>query len=82
MGSPASALKFLHERNISHLDLKPQNILLSSLEKPHLKLAGLGLGQQGEVSEGVKGSLLGSLSTLVPRGLSVKSVVTGQGIQG
>lgn len=38
--SSASALQFLHERNISHLDLKPQNILLSSLEKPHLKLAG------------------------------------------
>lgn len=38
---PASALQFLHERNISHLDLKPQNILLSSLEKPHLKLAGM-----------------------------------------
>ncbi|XP_023608884.1 serine/threonine-protein kinase ULK3 isoform X4 [Myotis lucifugus] len=36
----ASALQFLHARNISHLDLKPQNILLSSLEKPHLKLAG------------------------------------------
>ncbi|XP_064426211.1 serine/threonine-protein kinase ULK3 isoform X2 [Mirounga angustirostris] len=36
----ASALQFLHERSISHLDLKPQNILLSSLEKPHLKLAG------------------------------------------
>ncbi|VTJ65394.1 Hypothetical predicted protein [Marmota monax] len=42
----ASALQFLHERNISHLDLKPQNILLSSLEKPHLKLAGLNLEQQ------------------------------------
>ncbi|XP_023276939.1 serine/threonine-protein kinase ULK3-like, partial [Seriola lalandi dorsalis] len=25
----ACALQFLHERNISHLDLKPQNILLS-----------------------------------------------------
>lgn len=43
----ASALKFLHERNISHLDLKPQNILLSSLEKPHLKLAGVSLWVQG-----------------------------------
>ncbi|XP_036121047.1 serine/threonine-protein kinase ULK3 isoform X1 [Molossus molossus] len=41
----ASALKFLHERNISHLDLKPQNILLSSLEKPHLKLADFGFSQ-------------------------------------
>ncbi|KAK1338586.1 hypothetical protein QTO34_019240 [Cnephaeus nilssonii] len=41
----ASALQFLHERNIAHLDLKPQNILLSSLEKPHLKLADFGFSQ-------------------------------------
>ncbi|KAM9090542.1 serine/threonine-protein kinase ULK3 isoform X1 [Eschrichtius robustus] len=41
----ASALQFLHERNVSHLDLKPQNILLSSLEKPHLKLADFGFAQ-------------------------------------
>ncbi|XP_062062440.1 serine/threonine-protein kinase ULK3 isoform X2 [Lepus europaeus] len=41
----ASALQFLHERNISHLDLKPQNILLSSLERPHLKLADFGFAQ-------------------------------------
>nr|XP_055176192.1 serine/threonine-protein kinase ULK3 isoform X2 [Nyctereutes procyonoides] len=40
-----SALQFLHEQNISHLDLKPQNILLSSLEKPHLKLADFGFAQ-------------------------------------
>lgn len=33
----ACALQFLHERNISHLDLKPQNILLSG---SILKLAG------------------------------------------
>lgn len=33
----ACALQFLHERNISHLDLKPQNILLSGSV---LKLAG------------------------------------------
>ncbi|NWY03413.1 ULK3 kinase, partial [Nothoprocta ornata] len=41
----ACALKFLHDRNISHLDLKPQNILLSSLEKPQLKLADFGFAQ-------------------------------------
>ncbi|XP_046506208.1 serine/threonine-protein kinase ULK3 isoform X4 [Equus quagga] len=40
-----SALQFLHQQNISHLDLKPQNILLSSLEKPHLKLADFGFAQ-------------------------------------
>ncbi|XP_068131783.1 serine/threonine-protein kinase ULK3 isoform X1 [Hyperolius riggenbachi] len=41
----ASALKFLHEKNISHLDLKPQNILLSSVDRPHLKLADFGFAQ-------------------------------------
>ncbi|XP_056428658.1 serine/threonine-protein kinase ULK3 [Hyla sarda] len=41
----ASALKFLYERNISHLDLKPQNILLSSFDKPYLKLADFGFAQ-------------------------------------
>ncbi|KAM6302311.1 serine/threonine-protein kinase ULK3 isoform 3-T3 [Podargus strigoides] len=35
----ACALKFLHDHNISHLDLKPQNILLSAPENPQLKLA-------------------------------------------
>ncbi|XP_053319599.1 serine/threonine-protein kinase ULK3 [Spea bombifrons] len=41
----ASALKFLYERNISHLDLKPQNILLNSLDRPHLKLSDFGFAQ-------------------------------------
>ncbi|XP_044135807.1 serine/threonine-protein kinase ULK3 isoform X1 [Bufo gargarizans] len=41
----ASALRFLYEKNISHLDLKPQNILLSSLDRPHLKLADFGFAQ-------------------------------------
>uniref|UniRef100_A0A8C9TVW4 Serine/threonine-protein kinase ULK3 n=1 Tax=Scleropages formosus TaxID=113540 RepID=A0A8C9TVW4_SCLFO len=38
----ACALQFLHERNISHLDLKPQNILLSGSV---LKLADFGFAQ-------------------------------------
>ncbi|XP_066558131.1 serine/threonine-protein kinase ULK3 isoform X2 [Amia ocellicauda] len=38
----ASALQFLHEKNISHLDLKPQNILLSN---GVLKLADFGFAQ-------------------------------------
>ncbi|XP_053933555.1 serine/threonine-protein kinase ULK3 isoform X6 [Cuculus canorus] len=41
----ACALKFLHDHNISHLDLKPQNILLSALENPQLKLADFGFAQ-------------------------------------
>ncbi|KAM9181498.1 serine/threonine-protein kinase ULK3 isoform 4-T4 [Mergus octosetaceus] len=42
---PACALKFLHDHNISHLDLKPQNILLSSPDNPQLKLADFGFAQ-------------------------------------
>uniref|UniRef100_A0A3B1IPN3 Serine/threonine-protein kinase ULK3 n=2 Tax=Astyanax mexicanus TaxID=7994 RepID=A0A3B1IPN3_ASTMX len=38
----ACSLKFLHEKNISHLDLKPQNILLSGSV---LKLADFGFAQ-------------------------------------
>uniref|UniRef100_H3D300 non-specific serine/threonine protein kinase n=1 Tax=Tetraodon nigroviridis TaxID=99883 RepID=H3D300_TETNG len=38
----ACALQFLHERNISHLDLKPQNILLCGSV---LKLADFGFAQ-------------------------------------
>ncbi|NWQ86183.1 ULK3 kinase, partial [Burhinus bistriatus] len=41
----ACALKFLHDHNISHLDLKPQNILLSTPENPQLKLADFGFAQ-------------------------------------
>ncbi|KAM4747732.1 serine/threonine-protein kinase ULK3 isoform 2-T2 [Rhinophrynus dorsalis] len=41
----ASALKFLYEKNISHLDLKPQNLLLSNMDRPHLKLADFGFAQ-------------------------------------
>ncbi|KAM9181495.1 serine/threonine-protein kinase ULK3 isoform 1-T1 [Mergus octosetaceus] len=41
----ACALKFLHDHNISHLDLKPQNILLSSPDNPQLKLADFGFAQ-------------------------------------
>ena len=36
----ASALQLLYNHNIVHMDLKPQNILLSSKDHPVLKLAG------------------------------------------
>ncbi|XP_078676614.1 serine/threonine-protein kinase ULK3-like [Branchiostoma floridae x Branchiostoma belcheri] len=41
----AMALQFLRSKNISHMDLKPQNILLSSRDNPVLKLADFGFAQ-------------------------------------
>lgn len=38
----ALALKYLHRYNICHMDLKPQNLLLSSKPKLKLKLADFG----------------------------------------
>lgn len=37
----ASALQYLRQNNVSHMDLKPKNLLLSSKTKPKLKLAGI-----------------------------------------
>ncbi|XP_075713913.1 serine/threonine-protein kinase ULK3 [Rhinoderma darwinii] len=61
----ASALKFLYERNISHLDLKPQNILLTSLDRPHLKLADFGFAQH-MMSQDESQSLRGSPLYMAP----------------
>ena len=36
----ALALHFLHANGIAHMDLKPQNLLLSARQNPVLKLAG------------------------------------------
>ena len=36
----ASALQFLRQNNIVHMDLKPQNLLLTSKKHPVLKLTG------------------------------------------
>lgn len=37
----ALALQFLHVKGIAHMDLKPQNLLLSGGEVPLLKVAGM-----------------------------------------
>lgn len=39
----ALALHFLHENKIAHMDLKPQNLLLSARQNPVLKLAGMNI---------------------------------------
>ena len=37
----ASALQYMRTKSVSHMDLKPQNILLSATSSPVLKIAGL-----------------------------------------
>nr|XP_039272053.1 serine/threonine-protein kinase ULK3-like isoform X1 [Styela clava] len=56
----ASALQLLHNHNISHMDLKPQNILLTSEEQPVLKVADFGFAQylESSVVDTLKGSPL------------------------
>lgn len=35
-----SAMKFLQDNNVAHMDLKPQNILCTTSSDPVLKIAG------------------------------------------
>ncbi|CAN8004883.1 unnamed protein product, partial [Ixodes hexagonus] len=57
----AKALQVLQEHNIAHMDLKPQNILLSSVRTPILKLADFGFAQYlraGDFASSLRGSPL------------------------
>lgn len=57
----ASALKYMRDENVSHFDLKPQNILLASRKNPVLKIGDFGLAQlmpESESASKVKGSPL------------------------
>ncbi|XP_070543492.1 serine/threonine-protein kinase ULK3-like [Ptychodera flava] len=57
----ACALLFLHKRNISHMDLKPQNLLLSNSSSPDLKLADFGFAlhfKEDVYCHSLRGSLL------------------------
>ena len=59
----ASALRFLHQNQVSHMDLKPQNILLTSGSK--LKLADFGFAQHLRPDQ-EKTSLRGSPLYMAP----------------
>ncbi|ESP01247.1 hypothetical protein LOTGIDRAFT_230621 [Lottia gigantea] len=41
----AQAMKFLWDNNVAHMDLKPQNILLTSVTHPRLKIADFGFAK-------------------------------------
>eukprot|EP00057_Strongylocentrotus_purpuratus_P033324 XP_790989.3 PREDICTED: serine/threonine-protein kinase ULK3 [Strongylocentrotus purpuratus] len=52
----ASALMFLNSRNITHMDLKPQNLLLSNSYNPVLKVADFGFAQH--ITEDIQADML------------------------
>ncbi len=63
----ASALRFLHENNIAHLDLKPSNILLyGPPRKQVLKLADFGMAVRLSSTEEVKTTARGSPLYMAP----------------
>nr|XP_002128179.1 serine/threonine-protein kinase ULK3 [Ciona intestinalis] len=66
----ASAVKVLHDHNISHMDLKPQNILLTSNYQPVLKIADFGFAQHIESVQ--EYSLRGSPLYMAPEMILMK----------
>jgi len=57
----ASALQFLREHNVSHMDLKPSNLIVKGSNPPILKMADFGFAQHLEANtldKGLKGSPL------------------------
>jgi serine/threonine-protein kinase ULK3 len=68
----ASALRHLNLRAIAHMDLKPQNILLTSVKNPMLKIADFGFAQYFDDSDHGK-SFRGSPLYMAPEILKCKN---------
>uniref|UniRef100_A0A914VG34 non-specific serine/threonine protein kinase n=1 Tax=Plectus sambesii TaxID=2011161 RepID=A0A914VG34_9BILA len=62
----ASAIKYLRSFNIAHMDLKPQNILLTSRHRPVLKVADFGFAQHLREESGHGHSFRGSPLYMAP----------------
>ncbi|CAB3363420.1 Hypothetical predicted protein [Cloeon dipterum] len=68
----ASALQYIRSQNVCHMDLKPQNLLLTSRTNPVLKMADFGFAQPMKSSEH-SSSLRGSPLYMAPEILLTKS---------
>ncbi|KAK0057945.1 serine/threonine-protein kinase ULK3 [Biomphalaria pfeifferi] len=68
----ASAMKFLWDNNVAHMDLKPQNILLTSESSPQIKLADFGFAKNlfdGDRVYVMRGSPLYMAPEIICRGV-------------
>lgn len=67
----ASALQYMRTKNVSHMDLKPQNILLASTTSPILKIADFGFAHyllgETDAAHNLRGSLLYMAPELLTR---------------
>ncbi|BFY97177.1 hypothetical protein BsWGS_00217 [Bradybaena similaris] len=68
----ALAMKFLWDHNVAHMDLKPQNILLTSSSNPQLKLADFGFAKhlyEGDRLHVMRGSPLYMAPEIICNGI-------------
>ncbi|KAK3610251.1 hypothetical protein CHS0354_022315 [Potamilus streckersoni] len=66
-----SALQYLREHNVAHMDLKPQNILITSPTHPVLKIADFGFAKhlfQGDELHALRGSPLYMAPEIICKG--------------
>ena len=67
------AVDYIHSLNISHCDIKPENVLIKNTANPHVKLSDFGLSTFVEYSNGIR---RGSLSFMSPENYNFEADIS------